>query len=464
MLSARKGVAVRRCRLPYRTNPDTEVARRSRPSRPAWACQSFLLGLGLACMAAPAWAGGFQSRSGSPDWSANAFAGMAAKGYDASTAWSNPAAMTRLSRSEIDQGLNLVLATIGFSGQDQVGGTAISGSQGGNAGEPTVIPALEGVWRVNRDLSFGIASEAPFGQRTAWSGDFVGRYQALVSSITDLEIGLSAAYRITPTLSIGGGPILDWFSARLTNAINTGPLGAIAGDPVASLSGSDWSMGYHLGVLWEPGPAFRVGIDYRSRIQEIVHGSQQVAIPALVGVLSPPTATALAALNQPATTRITLPDVLTLSAVWKLSPEVSALATVQWTDWSLIQALTVTAANGSTTVLPQRFRDSWMGSVGANWRPAAAPRLLLQGGLGFERGPVADEYRTPRLPGLNLILFGCGATYAVTSDMRLQVAYLHEFGLAGEANAFSATPSAGVLTGSYRTQADVISVGMTWQF
>ena len=39
---------------------------------------------------------GFQVRAGSPDWTANAFAGMAAKGYDASTAWSNPAAMTLL--------------------------------------------------------------------------------------------------------------------------------------------------------------------------------------------------------------------------------------------------------------------------------------------------------------------------------------------------------------------------------
>ena len=462
MLSARKGPIVRPCRPRERVAPDTEAA--PRPPRPVGMGPPFRLALALACAATPAWAGGFQSRSGSPDWSANAFAGMAAKGYDASTAWSNPAAMTRLPRSEIDQGINLVLANVGFSGEDRVGGTAISGSQGGNAGEPVVIPALEAVWRVNRDLSFGIASEAPFGQRTAWSGDFVGRYQALVSSITDLEIGLAAAYRITPTLSIGGGPILDWFSARLTNAINTGPLAAIAGDPVASLSGSDWAMGYHLGVLWEPGPAFRLGIDYRSPIHETINGSQQVAIPPLVGVLSPPTATALAALDQPAVTRITLPDVLTVSTVWKISPEVSVLGSVQWTHWSLIQALTVTPAKGSPSVLPLRFRDSWLGSIGANWRPAAVPRLLLQGGLGFERGPVIDDSRTPRLPGLNLILFGCGATYALTPSMRLQAAYLHEFGLAGEGNAFSATPSAGVLTGSYRTQADVISVGMAWQF
>ena len=464
MLSANKDAVVRPCRPHDRVASDIAAAARPGAPGPIWVGAPFALAFGLACLATPAWAGGFQSRSGSPDWAANAFAGMAAKGYDASTAWSNPAAMTRLSHSEIDQGINLVLATVGFSGQDRVGGTAISGSQGGNAGEPVVIPVLEAVWRVNRDLSFGIASEAPFGQRTAWPGDFVGRYQALVSSITDLEIGVAAAYRITPTLSIGGGPIFDRFTARLTSALNTGPLGAIAGDPVFSMDGSDWAFGYHLGLLWEPAPAFRLGIDYRSRITEAVHGTQQVTIPAGITALSPATAAVLGTLDQGASTQVTVPDVLTVSTVWQVTPGFAALATVQWTDWSLLQTLSVAGSQGATSALPLHLRDSWLGTVGANWRPTAAPRLLLQGGVGYERGPVPDASRTPRLPGLDVVLVGLGATYAVTPKIRLQASYLHEFGLAGATNSFSATPSAGVLTGSYRTQADVISVGMAWQF
>ena len=66
-------------------------------------------------------AAGFQVRTGSPDWAANAFAGMAAKGNDASTAWSNPAAMTLLPDSELASGLNAIVPSARFNGENLVG-------------------------------------------------------------------------------------------------------------------------------------------------------------------------------------------------------------------------------------------------------------------------------------------------------------------------------------------------------
>src|ERR1700751_2886642 len=66
-------------------------------------------------------AAGFQVRAGSPDWIANAFAGMAAKGYDASTAWRNPAAMTLLGDNELAGGLNAIVPNVQFSGENLVG-------------------------------------------------------------------------------------------------------------------------------------------------------------------------------------------------------------------------------------------------------------------------------------------------------------------------------------------------------
>jgi len=63
--------------------------------------------LAVLLLAAPhARASSFQLREGDPDWLANAFAGDAAKAYDAGTAWNNPAGMTLLSGDEIDQAAN----------------------------------------------------------------------------------------------------------------------------------------------------------------------------------------------------------------------------------------------------------------------------------------------------------------------------------------------------------------------
>ncbi|MGH7042323.1 MAG: OmpP1/FadL family transporter [Acetobacteraceae bacterium] len=413
--------------------------------------------------ATPVRAGGFQVRPGSPDWAANAFAGMAAKGYDASTAWSNPAAMTRLDRSEIDLGVSVASLSIGFQGQDLVGGQPVAGSSGGNAGRTVVLPSFAAVWAATPDLRLGVAVETPFGQRTVWPGDFVGRYQALVSSISDTEIGFAVAYRLTPTLSIGAGPIIDHFEARLTSAINTGPLAAIAGDPVFDVHGDSWAPGYHLGVLWQPTAALRFGLDYRSRIAEDLHGSQQVYVPAALAAFDPEVAVALASLDQSARTRITLPDVLTASAAWEISHGLTALATVQWTHWSLINAVNIKGSQGSTTVLPLDFHDSWLGSVGLNVRPPSVPRLLLQGGVGFESAPVTRGNRTPQLPDFNTVLVGVGLTYDVSRNLRVQAAYLHEFGIGDGANSFSTSPSAGVLTGSYSLSVDVFSLGLAWK-
>src|SRR5271155_1676852 len=252
-------------------------------------------------------AAGFQVRAGSPDWTANAFAGMAAKGYDASTAWSNPAAMTLLPDSELAGGLNAIVPSARFNGENLVGPFPTPGQTGGNDATAAATASLAGVWSASQDLKFGFSLEAPFGQRLSYPFDFVGRYQSLVSSVTDIELGMVAAYRINEHISIGGGPIVDYFQIRLTSAINTGPTAALTGDPIADIHhAQDWSAGYHLGTLYEFDSGLRAGIDYRSRIREHLEGEQGVSVPPLLAALSPPVAAQLAAASTNVHTSVTL--------------------------------------------------------------------------------------------------------------------------------------------------------------
>jgi long-chain fatty acid transport protein len=265
-------------------------------------------------------------------------------------------------------------------------------------------------------------------------------------------------------LSIGGGPIIDYLAARLTSAINTGPTAALTGDPLVDVHGNSWSVGYHLGVFWQPSESWRFGVDYRSRISRTINGSEGVSIPSLLAELSPPAAAQLNALNTPVKTSITLPDVLTMSAVWQITPAIAGLATVQWTDWSVLQELAVNGANGVGSVLPLHFRSSWMGSLGVNYRPEFAPKLLLQGGVGLDESPVTNAAREPRLPNPANVILGCGVTYALTSDIKLQAAYLQEISFGPSQINYSSGPTAGNLTGSYKTRVSVVSLGVGWRF
>jgi len=421
---------------------------------------AILLGAGLLpLIPTTARAAGFQLRTGSPDWSANAFAGMAAKSYDAGTAWTNPAGMTLLDRSEIDTGLNGIFPSAKFSGQNLIGPVPVPGSQGGNAAAFGLTPSLEGVWSYAPQLKFGLAVEAPFGLRTTYPADFVGRYQASVSSLSDTEIGLSAALRVDQHLSLGAGPIFDVFQTRLTNAINIGPTAALTGDPAIDIHASDWALGYHLGALYEINPHVRLGLDYRSRINHQLSGAQTIFIPPLLARASPATAAQLAALNTNVTANTTLPDVLTLGYYHDLSDEWSLMATAQWTHWSLLQQVTVAGANGQAENLAIRFRSTWFASLGANYRPRWAPRLMLQAGTGFDQSPADDTTRSPRIPTRATVPLGVGLTYAVLPSASLQLAYLHEFGVGNSGVDFSSIPAAGRLIGAYASHADVVSVG-----
>jgi long-chain fatty acid transport protein len=413
-------------------------------------------------------ASGFQLREGSPDWLANAFAGTAAKAYDASTAWSNPAGMSFLNMPdgtvELDSSLNLIVPSIHFSGQNFIGSMPTTGGNGGNAGPPAVTPGLEGVWKYSNALSFGIATEVPFGLSTTYQSDFVGRYQALVSSITDVQVLLSASLKITPQLSIGGGPVVDYYHSRLTSAINIGAVSALTGDPAADLSADDVSLGYHLGVLYAPSDNLRFGIDYRSRIGVNLTGKEQIFIPPLLSQLSPAAAAVLAGANSDISAQTTVPDVLTLGAFRQISPQWAVMATLQWTDWALLQELTIVSSNGQVQRLNLGYRSSWFGSIGVNYSPAWAPGLMLQAGTGFDESPITDATRSPRLPDSGRLPVAIGFTYQLTPSLSLQGAYLHEFQIGSTSSNFSASPSAGVLVGSYATSVNVFSLGSKVRF
>ena len=439
--------------------PHTGLGKRS-AVRGRW-----LIGASLVFLAPDAAsANGFQIPTGSPDWTANAFAGTAAKGYDAGSAWTNPAAMTLLDSSELDAGLNVIIPHAEFNGSNVIGPTTTPGSTGGNAGQTGITPGIEGVWSATPRLKFGLAVEVPFGERTLYPSNFVGRYQAEVSSISDIEIGLSAAYRLTDHISLGAGPVLDSFQARLTNAINIGSVAALTGDPASDINGSDWAAGYHLGALYAFDEHVRVGLDYRSRINEGIAGKQSIFVPPTLAALSPTTAALLAAGNTDASAKTTLPDVLTLGFYADLTPEWSVMATAEWTHWSALQQLSVTGANGTSEALALRFHSTWFGSVGANYRPHWAPKLVLQAGIGFDESPVDNSTRSPRLPVQNEVPLGVGFTYTVLPSVSLQFAYLHAFGVGDGAVSFSNSPSAGTLVGSYATSVDVVSVGSKWIF
>lgn len=408
----------------------------------------------------PAHASGFGLREGSPDWIGTGTAGDEAKAYDASTAWTNPAGMALLEDDQFDGAISLIAPAIHFRGNATTpDGLPVDGSQGGNDIAPAAAGVNFGVLTLGPNWRVGFSVTAPFGERTAYPEDFVGRYQGLVSSITDINFGLAVSYKVNDHFSIGGGPSFDYFDARLTQALYAGQLSQFTGqDPIADVHGNSLGVGYNIGILYRLDDATRIGADYHSRIRHSITLSQTVSIPAIYGALDPGIVPVLQAVNSAATTSITLPDDLAVGIYHQMTPRLALVGSVQWTDWSLLNTINITPTNGTPgTVIQERWRNTWLVAAGANYQ--LTNKLMLQGGAAYDESPVDDNNRSVRVPDADHYDLGAGVQYQLLPAARLELGYLHVFSHGGNINN-SATASAGTIIGRYDISDNSVTLGL----
>ena len=292
-----------------------------------------------------------------------AFAGGAASAEDASTIFWNPAGMTRLPGRQGVAGLNAIYGSARFSdrGTSSPAGPAfpITGGTGGNPVGLNWVPNLYYATDLTRDVKAGIGINAPFGLRTEYPSDWMGRYHAIDSVVKSLNINPAMAWKPRERLSLGAGLNLQYFDATLSNAVDYGaacfavfgpatcagagiaPQGA---DGIAKVSGDSWGLGWNVGALFELSPSTRIGLAYRSSIKHEIKGRATFDNPALPGAFA-----ALTAPAQDTDARSTLktPDSLSISVYNDLYPRWSVLADITWTGWSKFKELRVRFANGA---------------------------------------------------------------------------------------------------------------------
>lgn len=426
-------------------------------------------------MAKSAHASGFGLREGAADWLGNAFVGGEAKAYGPDTAWTNPAGMSLLDQYEFSSNVSYVAPKANFSGYNTnpLTGAPVSGGTGNNAVAPAATGALFGVMPLGPDWRLGFSVTNPYGERTSYPRNWVGRYQSLVSSITAIDFSPSVSYKVNDHFSVGGGPVFEYFHARLTQAINT-PFGAATSqDPLADVHGSNIGYGYNLGALYQIDSDTRVGIDYHSRIRHDISGTQKISIPDIYYALtqSPNPYIAggagqairmLSAQNSSARTSVTLPDSIGASIYHQVTPALALMASVQWTHWSLFNSLHITPTNGVPgNTIEENWRNSWFGGVAANYQ--VTPKLMLQSGFAVDESPVTDSNRTSRVPDANHYDLGFGAKYQVTSNSTVEVAYAHVFAPSGTIQS-SASATAGTQIGHYDLSDNSVTVGITTSF
>ena len=420
----------------------------------------------MALSSCPALASGFGLREASPTGVGRAFAGEGVIADTAATTWYNPAGMTQLPGFTATGGAQFLFIS---SGQQDKGSTrTVPGlpapipTGGGDGGNPfhriVPIPSFYGVLQINERLWAGIGVNAPFGLDVDYNDGWFGRYDSKLSDLVTYNVQPSLAWKVNDRLSIGGGVSVQYIRAELTNALpNLSPL---SGDGLARVKGDDVSLGWNLGAQLNAGPA-RLGLHYRSRVKHRLSGTFEIE-----GLVGP-----LAAQNRSINARapITLPDSLAFSAMVAPAPGYRLLGTVEWTNWSLFDAIRVDTPEGTAlTVSPQNYKDSWSFHFGGE--ADLSEQWTLRGGFAADATPTVDAYRSSRVPDGNRVWLTAGASYHLNDRVLLGLSYAHVFVTAEQLDRedgfYEGSPAAidTVLRSENRGNVDMVGADITIHF
>ena len=436
------------------------VAARCRQSRGRPLAVAALAVTCAACPARDAAAAAFQLKETSALDLGNAFAGAGSAADSAATVFTNPAGMTQLPGLQVAAGLSLILPSFRFRGTARDGaGRLISGESDRDGGRSAIVPYNHVSYRVTPDLAVGLSLTSPFGLATYYGAGFVGRYQADKTDLKTLNINPAIAYQVTPWLSVGAGVSAMYARAEFASSINSS---ALAGQPLQDgffrLRGDDWGFGYNVGVLVQPGPATRIGLAYRSRVQQDFVGTVTYNLP--------PQLLANAALRErfrsgAGNAKVVLPDTASLGITQGFGADWTVSAEVVWTNWSQFKNLTATRDNGTVlTTQPQRYDNSYFVALGASYR--VTDSLTLRGGVAFDKTPVSSAYRAARVPDESRTWLAIGASYTVLPGVTVDAGYAHLFVQDSRIN--EATRTGDRLQGEFRNRVDVLSVGVRTVF
>lgn len=399
-------------------------------------------------------------------------------GYgDGSEAFLNPAALAKISQTQVSTSGHIIMAEAEFKNQN----STVNGlpNQGGSkdGGQTFFVPNFYVAQPVTEDIVLGFAFNAPFGLATEYGSEWAGRYQADKSELTILNFNGAVSYQVLDSLSIGISLGAIYADAELSNAIDFGSIGTGTlglntatglgllpqqADGHVVFDGEDWGLGWGIGALYTYGQRKknRLGLSFRGPTDLSLHGGQaHFEVPANAAILQ----STGAFTDSNVRAEATLPESLQGGIEHWVSETVALLYETQWTRWSRFDELRITYDNPAQadSVTEQRWKNSWRHAVGIKYEPDTP--LDFRAGFAYDATPIASAtYRTPRIPDADRYWIAAGIGYEITPDTRLDLSYAHIFVVDEKSSVVG--PTGDTLSGTWDSKVDILSASLLWTF
>jgi long-chain fatty acid transport protein len=332
-----------------------------------------------------------------------------------------------------------------------------------DSAEMGLVPNGYTSYQLSPNLWLGLSINAPFGLSVSFPGIWAGRNYAGDSQLKTYNATPSIAWRINDWFSVGAGVQLQYAKAEFASGLPT------ALSHQLTLKGRGWGFGLTAGATFTPTPTTQIGIGWRSAIDQDIQGAMLLPAGA---IFNPPFST-----PGSVETTLKLPDIVSLGIRQAVSPQLTLLGTVEWSNWSRIGTSTINQFSGApatvlaglgggAVTLPFEYDDGWFFSAGAEYR--WTERLTVRGGIGYELSPITDQVRTPRLPDNDRFWASLGLSWNLNRAIRLDLAYTHLWVKDPNVNitAASGNPSFSTVpyVGTVDAQSDMLSGSLVVRF
>jgi len=351
-------------------------------------------------------AGGYQLNDYSVTGLGRSYAGQGIMGDDYSAIAFNPAGMTLMKQSGVQQNFSFINLKADVDSLDGSGK-----HQKMDFWQP--IPSGFAQYNVNDRLMLGFGIYAPFGLKTQYKSNWFGSDAAILSKLDIVDFNASTAYKVTDKWSVGISLIARYIYGRMTQTKMNKMV-----DVNFNVHG--WTQTGAIGLMYEPTKDTRFGLSYRLRSAQSPKGHMKIKSD-IPGVSK----------SGHAWAHPDLPETLTFSAYHRYK-KLGFSGTARWTHWSSsFPNFTVRSDIAPEAKTYYRYQNSWTLTGGVDYY--YCKNLTFRIGGGWDESPTHKaERRTIRIPDNDRFWMSAGASY-MKNNWQVDVGYAHMIARAGKA-------------------------------
>lgn len=292
----------------------------------------------------------------------------------------------------------------------------------------------------------GIGFGVPAGGSLVWPNGWAG--QEAIQSVKQLvfAIGAGAAVQPLPYLKIGASYLRFQATEELHQSINYLDH---YGDAGLAMSGGANSFGVAVEVR-VPTIPLTIGANYSHSGNLSLSGDAHFTAvpPAFQPLLH----------DQAVTEKLTIPNVFFVGAAYEVMRNLKVMAAYDFERWSTYTDDTFVGADGFTVKVPRNYNNAYVIRAAGEWQKLPVlPKLTARAGALRSMSPQPTDTLSPSLTDGNSWAFSLGAGYNFTPGLRADLGYQHAIFDTVTATGSEAFP------GSYKTQVDLISLGINWR-